>query len=81
MTAKDISSGTILILSNLAKDFCLTPPLAVSNSLLVRKPISNITPKRLMLAAKPTAAIVATVATVTVATMFFAAYDNPFEIL
>lgn len=81
MTAKDISSGTILILSNLAKDFCLTPPLAVSNSLLVRKPISNITLKRLMLAAKPTAAIVVTVVTVTVAIMFFPSYDNPFSLL
>jgi hypothetical protein len=34
-----------------------------------------------MLAAKPTAAIVATVVTVTVATMFFAAYDNPCNLL
>ena len=55
-------------------NFFLSPLLAMSNSLLVSRAISSITPKMLSVAIKPIAAMVVTVVTVTVETITLPRY-------
>jgi len=69
ITAKPISNGTMLIMSERDRNFCLAPELAPSTSLLASKPISSNMAKIPIEAAKLEAAIVAIVLTVTVETI------------
>jgi hypothetical protein len=64
----------MLILRVRPINFFLSPPLAISNSLLVSRAISMITPKMLRVAIRPMAAIVVTVVTVTVETISTSIY-------
>ena len=66
------------MLRDRANNFFLTPLLALSNSLLVRKPMSNMTQKTLRLAAKPIADMVVTVVTVTVDTIILTLYYSKY---